>query len=101
MGKRRHITLEEYIEETTTNIREDRAMAKSLLINTIKDMSVSEMARKEMGSIAAKYVENLQRSNEQLVKIASLIQKQKTDNIGLSADDKEELFDLLNKTKEE
>ena len=30
MGKRRNLTIEEYIEETTTNIREDRAMAKSL-----------------------------------------------------------------------
>ena len=96
MGKRQHIKLEDYIEETTTNIREDRAIAKSLLMDTIKDMKVSDAARKEMGSIAAKYVENLQRSNEQMVKLTALLQKQKSQQFGLTADDKEQLFDLLN-----
>jgi hypothetical protein len=96
MGKGRTLKLEEYIEETTTNIREDRAMAKSLLMDAISDMKVSDASRKELGPIAAKYVENLQRSNEQLVKLASLIQKQKSEQFGLTADDKEQLFDLLN-----
>jgi len=96
MGKGRTLKLEEYIEETTTNIREDRAMAKSLLMDAIADMKTSDGARKDLGPIAAKYVENLQRSNEQMVKLASLIQKQRTEQFGLTADDKEQLFDLLN-----
>jgi len=96
MGKRRNLTLDEYIEETTTNIREDRAMAKSLLMDAINDMKQSDVARRELGSIAAKYVENLQRSNEQMVKLAALMQKQKSQQFGLSASDKEQLFDLLN-----
>ena len=100
MGKRRNLSLDDYLEETTTNIREDRAMAKSLLMDAINDMKISDSARKELGPIAAKYVENLQRSNEQMVKLASLIQKQKADQHGLSADDKEQLFDLLNEEKE-
>jgi hypothetical protein len=54
-----------------------------------------------MGPIAAKYVENLQRSNEQLVKLASLLQKQKTQHLGLTEDDKEQLFDLLNDSQRE
>ncbi len=95
MGKRRNITLDDYIEETTTNIREDRAMAKSLLMDAVHDMKMSDASRKELGPIAAKYVENLQRSNEQMVKLAALIQKQKSHDIGLSADDKEQLYDLL------
>ena len=69
MGKRRNLKLEDYIEESTTNIREDRAMAKSLLMDAINDMKTSDVARRELGSIAAKYVENLQRSNEQMVKL--------------------------------
>ena len=93
---KKNLTLDDYIAETTTNIREDRAMAKSLLMDTINDMKMSDVARKEMGSIAAKYVENLQRSNEQLVKLAALVQKQKSQQFGLTADDKEQLFDLLN-----
>jgi len=96
MAKRRNLKLQDYIEETTTNIREDRAMAKSLLMDTISDMKLSDSARKEMGSIAAKYVENLQRSNEQMVKLAALLQRQNSNDVGLSADDKEQLFDLLN-----
>jgi len=101
MGKRRNLNLDDYIEESTTNIREDRAMAKSLLMDAIGDMKLSDSARKELGPIAAKYVENLQRSNEQMVKLASLLQKQKAQHLGLTADDKEQLFDLLNDKEEQ
>jgi hypothetical protein len=100
MGKRRNLSLDDYIEETTTNIREDRAMAKSLLMDAVNDMKLSDRARKELGPIAAKYVENLQRSNEQMVKLASLLQKQKANQFGLSENDKEQLFDLLNENEE-
>ena len=96
MAKRRNLNLDEYLEETTKNIREDRAMAKSLLMDVMADMKASSAERREMGPIAAKFVENLQRSNEQMVKLASIIQRQKTSNVGLSSDDKEQLFDLLN-----
>jgi len=96
MGKRRNLNLDDYIEETTTNIREDRAMAKTLLLDAISDMKISDSARKDLGPIAAKYVENLQRSNEQLVKLAALLQRQTSTQFGLSADDKEQLYDLLN-----
>ena len=74
-------------------------MAKSLLMDTINDMRLSDSARKELGPIAAKYVEGLQRSNEQLVKLAALLQKQKSQQFGLTADDKEHLFDLLNESQ--
>ena len=101
MAKRRNLNLNDYIEETTTNIREDRAMAKSLLMDAIDDMKQSDAARKELGSIAAKYVENLQRSNEQMVKLAALLQRQKLQQHGLSDADKEGLFDLLNESNSE
>ena len=98
MGKRRN--LEEYIQEATRNVREDRALAKSLLIDAMNDMKMSDAARKELGAIAAKYVENLQRSNEQMVKLSALIQKQQGDSVGLSEEDKEDLYDMLNKEGE-
>jgi hypothetical protein len=101
MGKRRNLNLEDCIDETTTNIREDRAMAKSLLMDAIQDMKLSDSSRRELGPIAAKYVENLQRSSEQLIKLASLLQKQTSYQVGLSADDKEQIFDLLNETEEQ
>jgi len=99
MAKRRNLNLEDYVEETTTNIREDRAMAKTLLVEVMTDMAASPTDRREMGPIAAKFVENLQRSNEQMVKLASILQRQKSQQMGLSDDDKEQLFDLLNEEK--
>ena len=95
MAKRRNLNLEQYVEETTKNIREDRAMAKTLLMDVMADMAASPTDRREMGPISAKFVENLQRSNEQMVKIAAILQRQKTSQTGLTEDDKEELFDLL------
>ena len=53
----------------------------------------------EVGTVAAKYVETLQRSNEQLVKLAALVHK-KDSNRGVdsfSEGDKEQLFDLIQK----
>ena len=98
MGKRRN--LDEYIEEATRNIREDRALAKSLLMDAMNDMKQTDSARRELGSIAAKYLETLQRSNEQMVKITSLLQKQQGAATSLSDLDKEGLYDILNKEEE-
>ena len=70
-------------------------------MDVMADMKASPADRREMGSIAAKYVENLQRSNEQMVKLAAILQRQKTGQVGLTADDKEQLFDLLNEENKE
>ena len=94
MAKRRN--LEDYITEATRNIREDRALAKTLLMDAMTDMKSGDAARRELGSIAAKYVENLQRSNEQMVKLSALLQKQQNSTIGLSEEDKADLYDMLN-----
>ena len=48
-----------------------------------------------MGITAAKYVETLQRSNEQLVKISTLLKRAEKQETGLTADDKKDIFDLL------
>ena len=51
----------------------------------------------DSGPIAAKYVETLQRSNEQLVKLATLVYKKESaaKDGSLSDLDKKELFDLI------
>ena len=87
--------LKEYIETATQNIKEDRAATKTLLISLMKYMTISEDRHKEVGMVAAKYVETLQRSNEQLVKLASLMQKKDSNNAGISEEEKTELFDLI------
>tara|TARA_R110002074_G_scaffold208668_7_gene377473 strand:+ start:33 stop:350 length:318 start_codon:yes stop_codon:yes gene_type:complete len=96
MGKQRDLSLESYIEETTKNINEDRAMAKTLLVDMMADMATSASDRRELGPVAAKFIETLQRSNEQLVKLSAILQRQNAGHTGLTADDKEQLFDLLN-----
>ena len=85
-----------FIEEAKENISEDRAATKSLLMTLMKYMKVSEDRHKEVGLIAAKYLETLQRSNEQLVKLASLLSKRESSNDSITEEDKQELFDLIN-----
>ena len=92
--------LESYIKETTDNIRDDRGITNFLLTELIQELK-SGGSHLEHGIIAAKYVETLQRSNEQLVKLAALIQKNSKGNQGLSPEDKEDLFDLINTSSNE
>ena len=48
---------------------------------------------------AVKYVETLQRSNEQLVKVCAILHKQGTSPASLSETDKDELFDMIQGSK--
>ena len=50
---------------------------------------------KYLSPVAAKHIETLQRSNEQLVKIISLRQKSNPESLELTEKDKENLFDLI------
>ena len=88
-------TLDTYLQDAIQNIEEDRAVTKILLLDVIQYVKNSKDNHKDIGHIAAKYVETLQRSNEQLVKIASLLQKKSTESQNLSDKDKDELFDMI------
>ncbi len=92
--------LEKYIEDATKNIVEDRAATKTLLMTLMKYMQLGDDRHKEVGLVAAKYLETLQRSNEQLVKLAVLLQKSEHRVDGISEQDKQDLFDLINKAEE-
>ena len=87
--------LEHYLGEAVKNIQEDREVTKELLDDVMRYLSKSEERHREVGAVAAKYVETLQRSNEQLVKVSTLIHKQSAGNTGLSDEDKNEIFDIL------
>lgn len=90
-------TSKDFIDDAIKNIVDDRAATKSLLMGLMSYMKVSDDRHKEVGLIAAKYLETLQRSNEQLVKITALMQKKEGTTDGITDKDKEELFDLINK----
>lgn len=87
--------LDDYINEAVDNIRNDRETTKELLNDAINYMSNKADAHETVGQIAAKYVETLQRSNEQLVKVMGLLQKRENTTDSLSENDKKELFDLI------
>ncbi len=92
--------VKDFIDAATTNITEDRAATKTLLMNLMKYMQSSDDRHREVGLVAAKYLETLQRSNEQLVKLAAILQKgEKVDN-SISDEEKQDLFDLINKNTE-
>lgn len=92
--------LQEYIEQATKNIVDDRAATKTLLMGVIKYMQTGDDRHREVGLIAAKYLETLQRSNEQLVKITAILQKNEKSSDGISDQDKQDLFDLINENED-
>jgi len=93
--------IEELISEATRNVTEDRAATKVLLTNLMKYMQETTDRHREVGLVAAKYLETLQRSNEQLVMIAALQHKKssKVDN-SISEDEKDSLFEMINSSED-
>ena len=88
--------VEEHLEEALKNIREDRKITRELLYDAIKYVAKDEARHTHIGLTLAKYVETLQRSNEQIVKIATLMSKnQKAD--GLSENDMDDIYSMIKK----
>ena len=90
--------LESLIEQALDNIKNDRQTTEELLLQLQEYMAGpgNQDRYSDSGPIAAKYVETLQRSNEQLVKLTSLIGKKTASSEKISSREMEEIFDLLN-----
>ena len=87
--------LETLMSEALGNIRNDRKVAREFLNEIANLISGDPEQNKYLSPVAAKHIETLQRSNEQLVKIIS-IQSKKTDNsYELTDVDRENLFDMI------
>jgi|TARA_R100000664_G_scaffold9069_1_gene15080 hypothetical protein len=87
--------LDSLINEALQNIRDDRKIARELLNDTANIIAVKPDDSRYLGPVAAKHVETLQRSNEQLVKLISITQKQENNSNALSDKDKQDLFDII------
>ena len=83
-------SFEGYVTEAIGNIRSDRAIASKLLVDLVKQMH-QQSDHATLGTTAAKYLETLHRSNEQLVKITATLGKQNSDSFKIS-DDIENIF---------
>ena len=86
---------EKILEEATTNIRLDRESASAALDEIVQDIHQGKTTHQHSGAVMAKYLETLQRSNEQLVKIASLLSKKEKQNEVLSSADINHIYENL------
>tara|TARA_R110000803_G_C11934605_1_gene315817 strand:- start:132 stop:419 length:288 start_codon:yes stop_codon:yes gene_type:complete len=91
--------VEDHLKEAIENIREDRKITRELLDDAIKFVAKDEARHQQIGMTLAKYVETLQRSNEQIVKIATLMSKNEKSE-GLTDDDMENIYSLIKKEEE-
>ena len=88
--------MREIYEKALQNIRDDRQVATELLNDTANLIANKPDDSRYLGPVAAKHVETLQRSNEQLVKLIGIRQKETTKSVQLTEEDKSEIFDILN-----
>tara|TARA_R110002126_G_scaffold174959_1_gene323612 strand:- start:617 stop:904 length:288 start_codon:yes stop_codon:yes gene_type:complete len=91
--------VEEQLKEALDNIREDRKITRELLDDAIKFVAKDEARHQQIGMTLAKYVETLQRSNEQIVKIATLMSKNEKSE-GLTDDDMDNIYSLIKKEED-
>ena len=98
MPKKKNQNLEEFIGEAIENIRSDRAITSHLLTELVQEMNKQTglSTIQQCGLIASKYVETLQRSNEQIVKIATLMSKNEKSD-GLTENDMEDIYSMIKK----
>jgi len=92
--------LNELLSEAVKNAREDRNVTASLLADLIMYLKGNEERFKDVGATAAKYVETLQRSNEQIVKVGSMVYKQDS-SLDLTDEEKDKIFDVLQNSNKE
>ena len=87
--------LELLIDEALDNIRNDRKIAREFLNEIANQIAIDADQNKYLSPVAAKHIETMQRSNEQLVKLIALRQKAQSKSFDLSEEDKNDLFDLI------
>ena len=87
--------LETLIDEALDNIRDDRKVAREFLNEIANAIAKDAEQNKYLSPVAAKHIETMQRSNEQLVKLISIRHKGITQSVELTEQDKDSLFDLI------
>jgi len=88
--------VDKFLEEAVENIRSDREITRELLDDAIKWLAKDESRHQNIGLTLSKYVETLQRSNEQLVKVAGLMAKNEGSG-DLTDSDMESIYSMINK----
>ena len=86
---------DDLVDEAIDNIRNDRKLAREFLNELANQIAQNADNNRALSPVAAKHIETMQRSNEQLVKVLSLKQKERSKEVGLSEEDKASLFDMI------
>lgn len=96
-------TFENLTKKAIDNIESDRKVTEDLLSDLQSQLTNGDYTHVEVGTIAAKLVETLQRSNEQLVKLATMLSRRtpSTNDFRLNDEERENLFDIIEKEKTE
>ena len=87
--------LDTLMNEALDNIRDDRKLDREFLNEIANQIATDSEQNKYLSPVAAKHIETMQRSNEQLVKLIGLRQKRQVENVDLSESDKDSIFDML------
>lgn len=96
------LKMDTLLEKAVNNIESDRKLATELLEDVGEYLGEDPARYREAGMVAAKYLETLQRSNEQLVKISGILEKTFTDELeDLTEEEKESLFEDLEEIQKE
>ena len=92
---------EQIWNEIYQNAFQDREKASMLVTNLWKEITADPEKHALYGTTMTKYLERMSKSNDQLVKISTLLQRKESKQTGLSSVDKDEIFDLLQGSGEE
>ena len=93
-GLIRFMSSDKHIKQAIKNIDDDRETTRELLDDAMRQLAKDPSQHTSLGVVLAKYVETLQRSNEQLVKLCGLMSKnEKSDE--LTDKDFAQIFDKI------
>ena len=88
------------LEEAIQNIRLDREATNTALDELCQDIHSGKLDHGRSGMVVAKYLETLQRSNEQLVKVAGLMAKTTKQTETITSADVDAIYDNISTSEE-
>jgi hypothetical protein len=86
---------DDLLDEALSNIRDDRKKATEFLNEIATQIAKDPENNRALSPVAAKHIETMQRSNEQLVKLLTLKQKERSQEVGLTDADKDGIFEII------
>ena len=88
------------LDEAIKNIRLDREATNTALDELCQDIHSGKLDHGRSGMVVAKYLETLQRSNEQLVKVAGLMAKTTKQTETITSADIDAIYDNISTSEE-